>query len=566
MAIEVFGNTTGLRPRQIRTLLHIYRKRIPPNTIITYELCKSLTLISRDIKREVAVLINRKGCIEYVVVGDHEGITIPYMGKAPHPTRLRGLRCIHTHLNPYGLSDEDLTDLAILRLDLMVSVQSMDNGLPGNISIAYLLPDNSDGKPWEIISPNLQQFLSWDFQAHIKALEEEFAGKQGLLPVKISERAILVGVGDGKKDELIESLEELKELATSNSIEVVDTVLQIRREIDPRYLIGKGKLREILVKSMQKGVTMIIFDRELTPSQHSALSRVTDLKIIDRTQLILDIFAQRAHTKEGKLQVELAQLRYNLPRLSEKDDAISRLTGGIGGRGPGETKMEIDRRRARERITRLLKEMKEIKKSRAIKRSLAEKRGVPVVSIVGYTNAGKTTLFNLLTGHKGGVEDKPFATLDPKRRRIKSFLPEEVILTDTVGFIKRVPEDLFAAFRATLEELYEADLIIHVVDVSHPQYEDHLKAVNEIMKRLELTHIPVITVFNKADLLPSEEAKERAGQFNGILISALNGTGVENLIESIRRFINTDLRYSGMQQNDLSQPQQDQVPSGSIYQ
>ncbi len=448
----------------------------------------------------------------------------------------------------------------------MVSIESRSDGLPGIISIAYLLPENNDGRPWELSYPDLQRFLSWNFQSHIKAIEEEFARVQPVVPVRIAERAILVGVGEGRKRELLESLDELEELATSNSIEVVDKVLQIRREIDPKYLIGKGKLREILIKSMQKGATMIIFDRELTPSQCSALSKVTDLKIIDRTQLILDIFAQRAQTKEGKLQVELAQLRYNLPRLSEKDDAISRLTGGIGGRGPGETKMEVDRRRARERIAKLLKEMEEIKKSRAIRRSLAEKRGVPVVSIVGYTNAGKTTLFNLLTGHTGGVADKPFATLDPKRRRIKSFLPEEVIVTDTVGFIKRVPEDLFSAFRATLEELYDADLIVHVVDVSHPQYEDHLNAVKEILKRLDLSHIPVILAFNKADLIPYEEAGDRAEQFNGIPISALKGIGVERLIEAIRKFINTELKYSNMQQNDLSQPQQDQVPSGSIYQ
>jgi GTP-binding protein HflX len=331
----------------------------------------------------------------------------------------------------------------------------------------------------------------------------------------------------------LDSLAELTELTRTSGIHVADTVLQQRQKVDPRFLMGRGKLQELIILALQNFATLLIFDQELNPSQIRSITDATELKVIDRTQLILDIFAQRAQTREGKLQVELAQMKYLLPRLITKNTAMSRLTGGIGGRGPGETKLEINRRRVRERITQLEKSLESVKKQRRQQRSLRDRRGLPVISIIGYTNAGKSTLLNSLTGSKVLAEKRLFATLDPSSRRLKFPRDIEVIITDTVGFIKNLPADLMVAFRATLEELENADLLLHVIDISNPRFEDQIGSVEKILEELQLDHIPVIRVLNKRDLVNTRSVKQRERIYHGTAISANDESTFFPLIEKM---------------------------------
>jgi GTP-binding protein HflX len=309
-------------------------------------------------------------------------------------------------------------------------------------------------------------------------------------------------------------------------------VIQQRKEINPKYLMGKDRLSSLSIRALQVGAAVLIFDQDLNPSQVRSMTDFTELKVIDRSQLILDIFAQRARTREGKIQVEMAQLKYILPRLVGRDDALSRLTGGIGGRGPGETRLEIDRRRVREKIHRLQKELEAIRAQRKQRRGKRQRRGLPVISIVGYTNAGKSTLLNTLTHSRLTVEDRYFATLDPTSKRLRFPKDREVIITDTVGFIKNLPKDLLAAFGATLEELAEADLLLHVVDLSNPRFEDQMAVVEDLLTQLDLGHIPAVRVFNKIDLVNPEYARIQSNRFQGLAVSALRE---ETLVDLIRR-------------------------------
>jgi GTP-binding protein HflX len=325
------------------------------------------------------------------------------------------------------------------------------------------------------------------------------------------------------------SMEELQELARTADVQVLDAVLQGRREIDPRTLIGEGKLQEILVRSMALGADLLVFDHNLTPSQARHISEATALRILDRTQLILDIFAQRAQSADGKLQVELAQLKYLLPRLVGRDDSLSRLAGGIGGRGPGETKLEIDRRRVRERIAALEDRIDRLSADRATRRRQRNRAGLPVISIVGYTNAGKSTLLNALTNADVLAENKLFATLDPTSRRLRFPRDREVIVTDTVGFIRDLPKDLVAAFRATLEELEDADLLLHVVDAGDPRHDEQAEAVERMLSSLALTRTPRLLVYNKADRAP-DAARVLAARDDGVAVSSLSRAGFGELL------------------------------------
>ena len=347
--------------------------------------------------------------------------------------------------------------------------------------------------------------------------------------VGVAGRAILVGVHTGDRTAAEASLQELQELARTADVQVLDVVLQGRREIDPRTLIGEGKLEEILVRSMAFGADLLVFDRDLTPSQARHIGEATSLRILDRTQLILDIFAQRAQSADGKLQVELAQLKYLLPRLVGRDESLSRLAGGIGGRGPGETKLEIDRRRVRERISALESRIDQLSGERATRRRQRNRTGVPVISIVGYTNAGKSTLLNALTDSAVLVEDKLFATLDPTSRRLRFPRDREVIITDTVGFIRGLPKDLVAAFRATLEELQEADLLLHVIDASDSRHDEQAEAVERVLSELEVRDTPRLLVFNKADRAP-EDAKSLAVRDDGVAVSSVTREGFPELL------------------------------------
>jgi GTP-binding protein HflX len=479
------------------------------------------------------------------MVGDQKGITIPDLSRyRAGILRLRGLRLIHTHLQGEPLTEEDLTDLALLRLDMMVALTGNRNGYPGLIYLAHLLPDNREKKVWEVDPPISFGLLDIDFLRWIQSLEDEFQRGQRSIPLKGSkEKAILLSVSKDNREVLESSMEELKELAESSGVFVVDSIIQRPQQISPTTLMGGGKLKELLVKCMQLGVDLIIFDQNLTPGQMASISDLTELRVLDRTQLILDIFAQRAHTQEGKVQVELAQLKYLLPRLAKKTLALSRLTGGIGGRGPGETKLEIDRRRVRERIHLLEKELKKLAKRREQRRGRRRRTGVPVLSVIGYTNAGKTTLFNLLTKSRFHVEERLFATLDTATRRLRftTYLtPEskirEVVITDTVGFIKDLPKELMVAFRPTFDELHESDLLIHLIDISNPCFQEHIEAVHQILFELELNHIPRLLVLNKEDRLGQESGVEAmCEKYDGVSISALRPNSLEKFFLALEK-------------------------------
>lgn len=554
MSREIFGNIAGLKPSILRSLEKLYRRKVPPQSIITPELAQELAYLSYQINRQVGLLINRKGDIDFVVVGSYNRIEIPELhGYRDHQARLKGLRFIHTHLvkknQSSGLDQDDLIDLAFLRLDLIGAQEVYEDGRVGRIHIAHILPsqefysaslDDEVKRLFYFFKPVYPWDLRENFQELIRNLEEEFERVSGAQALHEKEdRAILIFVREPGDIDWENKLAELKELARTAGVKVVGEVVQRRAQIDPRYVIGKGKLLEVLIECLRKRANLLIFDRELTPSQVRALNEATDLRVIDRTQLILDIFAQRAKSREGKIQVEIAQLRYALPRLRAKDDAFSRLTGGIGGRGPGETKLEVDRHRIRDRIAKLKQELESISEERALRRKRRKKLNFKVVALIGYTNAGKTTLLNRLSHSNYLAEDKLFATLDPVTKAVRTPSGKVFLLTDTVGFIRDLPEELKKAFKATLEELYSADLLLHIVDASSPDLENQIKSVEAILDEMELRHIPRIVAFNKIDLIedldPFQQAtvKSLLEELDGVPISALTGFNLELLLKRI---------------------------------
>jgi GTPase len=515
---------------------------------VTPEFARQLTELSHETRRQIGVLIDRKGYVEYVVVGDARRIELPDLKRTRVAEgRFRGLRCVHTHLRGEELTQDDLTDLALLRLDLMVALDvDVETGLPGLVRAAHLLPtttqelDQDNGAaPYAFLEPNIPSQLDVDFLALINSLEEEMVrNRRTARRAGVRERTILVGVSTASLVEAEESMAELHELATSAGVVVLDQIIQRRQAIDPRTVLGRGKLEDLLVRALQLGADLIVFDRELQPAQVRSLSEATDLKVIDRAQLILDIFAQRAQSREGKIQVELAQLKYLLPRLiAGQDSAFSRLAGGIGGRGPGETKLETDRRRVRDRIHRLEKEIEAQRSRRQERRKERMRQELPIISIVGYTNAGKSTLLNQLTASSVHTEQRMFATLDPTSRRLRLPREQEVIVNDTVGFIRDLPPDLLAAFRATLEEINDSDLLLHLVDAANPRWLQQLESVERILSELDYAQIPRLVVFNKSDLLEREtlDANMRFAAQNGardcIAISAIKPQSLRPMLE-----------------------------------
>jgi GTPase len=531
-----------LKASQSRRLLATYRRRVQPRELCSPELARHLAELSRDTGRQIGVLLNRRGEVEYVVVGDARQIELPDIGRArAGQLRLRGLRLVHTHLKDEPLTRDDLTDLVLLRLDAVAAVVARDDGLPGKVYLATLLPFNEGGELYRLEQAPSVQELQFDAQASTQALEQEMARAAPGRAVGSEGRALLVGAFSGQRAVAEDSMTELRELARTAGGEVLDTILQGRRDIDPRTVVGEGKLQEILVRSMALGADLLVFDRDLSPSQARHIAEATSLRIIDRTQLILDIFAQRARSADGKLQVELAQLKYLLPRLVGRDESLSRLAGGIGGRGPGETKLEIDRRRVRDRISHLEDRIDRLSADRATRRRQRSRAGVPVISIVGYTNAGKSTLLNALTDSSVLAENILFATLDPTSRRLRlshggasangngNDGAREVVITDTVGFIRDLPRDLVAAFRATLEELEEADLLLHVVDASDPRHDEQARAVEAVLGTLDLERTPRLLVFNKMDRAP-DLARDLAHRAGGVAVSANTREGFPQLL------------------------------------
>ena len=541
---------------------------------MTPEFARQLTELSHETRRQIGALIDRKGYVEYVIVGDARRIELPDLKRTRVAAdRFRGLRCAHTHLRGEELTQDDLTDLALLRLDLMVAIDVDERtGLPGLVRAAHLLPTtaaelDADAKaaPYAFLEPQIPSQLDVDFLSLINSLEEEMArNRRAGRRAEVRDRTILVGVTTNSLAEAEESMAELNELATSAGVVVQDEIIQRRSAIDPRTVMGRGKLDDLIVRALQLGADLIVFDRELSPAQVRSVSEATDLKVIDRAQLILDIFAQRAQSREGKIQVELAQLKYLLPRLiAGHDSAFSRLAGGIGGRGPGETKLETDRRRVRDRINRLEKEIKAQRQRRQERRKERARREFPVISIVGYTNAGKSTLLNTLTSSKVLAEQRMFATLDPTSRRLRLPREQEVIVNDTVGFIRDLPPDLLAAFRATLEEINESDMLIHLVDAANPRWLQQLESVERILGELEFGQIPRLVVFNKADIVERDslEAMLRQASQNGtrecIAVSAIDPQSLRPMLEKAGAILARDLtkhRAADAQQQKQEEP------------
>ena len=505
--------------------------------------------LSKEMSRQVGIFINRRGLVEHVIVGDGRGISIPRLStERVGRARFRGIRLIHTHLNGELLSKEDLNDLALLQLDLVASIAERRPEGNETIHIAYLVPENKEGKSWDFMDPTAVRELDTDFTDFITDLESEFVRERGKLYVLkdgIDQCLLVCVVMPGREKHVSDRITEMKELCRSAGITVVDTVLQRPKELHPKYLVGKGKIEEIVMKCQQIGAGLIVFDEGLMAGQINNISELTELKVIDRNQLILDIFAHRANTRESMIQVELAQLKYILPRLVGKNTAFSRLMGGIGGRGPGETKLEVDRRRIRDKIAFLEKKLLEVRKIREKKRSKRGRASIPIVSIVGYTNSGKSTLMNLLTRSAVEIEDKPFSTLNPTTRTVKYPERREIILTDTVGFIDELPQVLLKAFEATLEELQDANLLLHLVDISAPDYEDKIQAVEGILKKIDLGDKKRIVVFNKIDRTDRSILSNIEKRYDAVSISCLKKEGLGRMMEKI------DVALADVRENKL---------------
>ena len=537
-------------------------RRYPAQGGYTTEQARELAALSRSISRQIGLCIDRRGRVLMVIVGTPSGILIPELPRAREAAdRLRGFRLLHTHLTPDLLSQEDCMDMLFLRLDSMAVLTVSEWGEPVTFQHAHLLPPNPENSTYTIRPAVAWSAVETDFVAEVQALEDELAraiqtapfgsgnglaqqpeeGPSALRLIQekslkqnpeagASRRAVVVSVSTRSRAEQESALAELAELACTAGVVVAGALTQRVKSLDPRTIMGKGKMAELEVLALQANAGLIIFDGELSPSQLRNLAGITKRVVLDRTQVILDIFAGRATSKGGKLQVELAQLEYMLPRLSHQNRAFDRMAGGIGGRGPGETKLETDRRRVRDRISRLKDALKELRRQRQYARSRRAKGNVPVASLVGYTNAGKSTLLNTLTGSGVLAEDKLFATLDPTTRRLRFPQERELIITDTVGFIRSLPKALVEAFRATLEELEEADLMLHVADASHPECLQQIQAVETILAELGLQETPVLLLLNKVDALNSEQRDAMQEAFpEALFISAATREGLEAL-------------------------------------
>lgn len=515
----------------------LYSRRLASDDVVNVEFAKHLCQAVTDTGCMVGVLVDRRGEVEQVILGKATRLYLPDIGRSrAGASRLRGLRLIvakprRSHVMPYGVDADFITDLEKLRLDAVIQIEAMPTALPGRVAVATVSPDGHQIESYRDVSQ-----IPQDFQGIIRNIENELdkiikkATKEAIIAGE-RDVAVLVGVYTKSKRDWKPSIDELVELSRTAGVRVVDIVTQHRAKLDPRTVVGAGKLEEICLGALHKGAEVLIFDCDLTPSQMNAITDLTDLKILDRTMLILDIFARRAKSRAGQMQVELAQLKYSLPRLAKKQEGLSRLTGGIGGQGPGETKLEIDRRRVKEKITRLENEIEKLRGQRQLRRQKRNEREVPTIAIVGYTNAGKSTLLNALTGADVYAKNELFATLDPTSRRLKIPTDREVILIDTVGFIRDLPEGLMNAFRATLEELHDADVLVHVFDGSDLQCETHIEVVNGILGDLGVNEPRRLLVMNKMDLMESHIANNVATRLGAIPISARNGEGLRELVE-----------------------------------
>lgn len=503
-------------------LERLYRRRMSADEVLSPEAAKTLAQFTHEIRRPIGLVITRRGAVQDVLVGSGtEPSPTTLTAFRASPRSLRGLRLIRSHPKEQPLTQEDLTLLGLLRLDMIGTMAVTPKGEPGLLSLAHLNPPSPQGELYTLLKPTLVHQCPVNFDTFIRELEADLQRQSGSHTMAQKPTAILVSASPQNKADQEERLVELAELASSADLTVIDRLVQRTQSGHHRFQLGSGKLKDVLMHAMQKGADLLIFDQDLAPAQLRAIDEITDLTVIDRTQLILDIFAQRAHSREGKVQVELAQLRYLLPRLSGQGVSLSRLGGGIGSRGPGETKLETDRRRIRERIDHLEREIEAFARHQDQRRSRRVRQAFPVLSIVGYTNAGKSTLLNVLTNSEVSTAPRVFETLDTTSRRLHFPHGREVILTDTVGFIRDLPKDLVAAFRTTLDEMRDADLLLHVVDAGAKDLAAHIASVETVLQSLALDQIPRVLVFNKCDQLPAGQAEVLCRRYAAIGISAL---------------------------------------------
>lgn len=538
---EIKGNIKGIRDSVIAELQKLYDMQSPQ--LVSQELAVKLADITEYINREISVYITRSGQIIEIAVGDNATVELPSFSGRRGAGRLSGIRCIHTHPggNPY-LSGVDISALKNNKYDAMVAIGVLSPDFTKSELTFGLITgiDSNENYTAECYGPySIEDAENINFVNTVSTIERILDKQTGTASLQVmSERAILIGMEWGRNDSLWtvdDSLEELKQLADTAGATVIKKFIQKRPKPDPAFFIGRGKVQELALYAQQENIDLCIFDDELSPAQQRNIESVMGIRILDRTALILDIFAQRARTNEGKLQVELAQLQYTLPRIMGKGLMLSRLGGGIGTRGPGETKLEVDRRRIRDRIAFIKDQIEKVKAVRSLHRSKRKKNNVFEVSLVGYTNAGKSTLLNTLTNSDIYAKDQLFATLDPTTRQLTLPNKQEIIITDTVGFIQRLPHQLIAAFRSTLEVVTEADLLVHVIDVSHELYKEQAAAVHEVLKEIGAETKPVITVYNKIDKLPpdSKLADRLALEEDTVCISAAKKLNLETLQQMI---------------------------------
>ncbi len=528
MEHKINGNTQGVRASLLEQIALLYDLKMNQDEFASFELLQLMAEFTARMGREISVYISRDGRVADVSLGDTGKVVMPTLRLVRNEDRLSGVRCIHTHPNgdsrPSGV---DLGTLRSSRLDSMASLGVSPDGKPLSLYAAFLGEMENNERTVELYGPLrpyklpnallMQEIVNAD--ARLKSSTKE------VLEAK-PQRAVLVGLDTNGG---FDSMAELKELAISAGAQVVGQFTQKRKDIDNATYIGSGKADELSLSASELEADLIIFDDELSAIQVRNLENATGTAVIDRTTLILDIFAARAQSREGKLQVELAQLKYSLPHLLGQGRTLSQQGGGIGTRGPGERKLEIDRRRIKRRIYELQQELNEIEKQRGLRRERREKNKIPLIALVGYTNAGKSSLLNAVSGAGVLAEDKLFATLDPVVRQVELTSGVPVLFSDTVGFISKLPHDLVDAFRSTLEEVKEADLVLHIIDASSQELKAQKAVVEDVLASLGALDTPRIDVYNKIDKL-KEKPTPRDGT---AYISASSSEGIEELMQMV---------------------------------
>ncbi|MFS8897344.1 GTPase HflX [Synechococcus sp. R3-13] len=542
----------GLKPHQQKQLQRLYQLRLPPDRLVTVEFAQRLGSLTQELEgRPISVYLNRRGQVIRVGVGSPFETQIPAW-ELPRQgaERLSGIRCITTQMGEGGPGQKALTAMALQRLDALITLSVSKSGghrrrggaatgFVHRAYLAHLLPEGE--RRWQVSEPlPLGILAEQDLQELVAELEDGFRRQLTARQVDLDQdRAILVGLQESGQsyEDLMDGLAELSRLVESAGGQVLQALWQRREGPNSATVIGSGKVQELALLVQDLGANLVVFDRELTPSQVRTLEEAVGVRVVDRSEVILDIFAQRARTRAGKLQVELAQLQYLLPRLAGRGRTMSRLGGGIGTRGPGETQLEMERRAIQRRISKLRQEVEELRRHRQRLRQRREASQIPVVALVGYTNAGKSTLLNALTHAQVYVADQLFATLDPTTRRLELPNQQAVLLTDTVGFLTELPDQLVDAFQATLEEVTEADALLHVVDLSHPNWEGQIEAVETLLDEMPLATGPRQLVFNKIDRLDPEWVEDvRLLYPKALFVSATTGQNLDQLRHTLAQF------------------------------